>query len=565
MSYTINKTDGSVLTEITDGTVDQTATDLTLIGKNASSYGEFFNENLIKLLENFANTSQPNNPIAGQLWFDTSENRLKVYDGSGFKVSGGTIVSANIPSAIGQGDIWIDSTNQQMYFNDGSATVLVGPLFSSSQTYSGFQVVDVVDASEQLHTVVFLYVAQVLLGIFSNEEFTPANTIPGYTGDIKIGFNASNLSGNKFRVPVEQADTLLASDGVTTKTVEDFVSTTEDSVTLGTLTISNQKPLILGPSGNVEFQFGTLEYQLNSNVRNQNFQLGSLNAAGTLRPSIYVDAENERVGIYNNNPQTTLDVTGDVTISGNLTINGSTTTISTTNITVEDKNIVLASGSSTDEDADGGGVTLSGASDKTIAWSLDHDAWDISENINIPFGKSIKINNIEVLNYTTLPTVTSAPSLSSIGSLQSLTVDNLVINENSITFTNAIETNGNIVLAPKGSGTVDVSNKKITSLATPTASTDAVNVDYLNLISKSLPVGMVLDVTGLTDEQIGLIVSDIFPVVSGATTLREEGTVCRIHCLDPSAVTPDPTRYVKQYIVSSGAWAFDGNESSNIV
>ncbi len=565
MSYTINKTDGSVLTEITDGTVDQTATDLTLIGKNASSYGEFFNENLIKLLENFANTSQPNNPVAGQLWFDTSENRLKVYDGSGFKVSGGTIVSASIPSAIGQGDIWIDSTNQQMYFNDGSATVLVGPLFSASQTYSGFQVVDVVDASEQLHTVIFLYVAQVLLGIFSNEEFTPANTIPGYTGDIKVGFNASNLSGNKFRVPVEQADTLLASDGVTTKTVEDFVSTTEDSVTLGTLTISNQKPLILGPSGNVEFQFGTLEYQLNSNVRNQNFQLGSLNAAGTLRPSIYVDAENERVGIYNNNPQTTLDVTGDVTISGNLTINGSTTTVSTTNITVEDKNIVLASGVSTDEDADGGGITLLGASDKTIAWSLDHDAWDISENINIPFGKSIKINNIEVLNYTTLPTVTSAPSLSSIGALQSLTVDNLVINENSITFTNVIETNGNIVLAPKGTGTVDVSSKRITSVATPTDGTDAVNVDYLDLVAKALPVGMVLDVTGLTDEQIGLIVSDIFPVVSGATTLRQEGTVCRIHCLDPSAVTPDPTRYVKQYIVSSGAWAFDGNESSNIV
>ncbi len=522
MSYTINKTDGSVLTEITDGTVDQTATDLTLIGKNASSYGEFFNENLIKLLENFANTSQPNNPVAGQLWFDTSENRLKVYDGSGFKVSGGTIVSASIPSAIGQGDIWIDSTNQQMYFNDGSATVLVGPLFSASQTYSGFQVVDVVDASEQLHTVVFLYVAQVLLGIFSNEEFTPANTIPGYTGDIKVGFNASNLSGNKFRVPVEQADTLLASDGVTTKTVEDFVSTTEDSVTLGTLTISNQKPLILGPSGNVEFQFGTLEYQLNSNVRNQNFQLGSLNAAGTLRPSIYVDAENERVGIYNNNPQTTLDVTGDVTISGNLTINGSTTTVSTTNITVEDKNIVLASGVSTDEDADGGGITLLGASDKTIAWSLDHDAWDISENINIPFGKSIKINNIEVLNYTTLPTVTSAPSLSSIGALQSLTVDNLVINENSITFTNVIETNGNIVLAPKGTGTVDVSSKRITSVATPTDGTDAVNVDYLDLVAKALPVGMVLDVTGLTDEQIGLIVSDIFPVVSGATTLDKK-------------------------------------------
>ena len=331
------------------------------------------------------------------------------------------------------------------------------------------------------------------------------------------------------------------------------------------MTISNARPLIIGPSGNAEFQFGTLEYQLNSNVRNQIFQLGSLNSAGTLQPSIYVDAENERVGIYTNNPQATFDVAGDVIIAGNLTINGTTTTISTTNITVEDKNIILASGATTDDDADGGGITLSGATDKTFSWSQTNNSWDSSENINIPFGKSFKINNIEVLNYTTLPTVTSAPSLSSIGSLQSLTVDNLVVNGNSITFTNAVETNGSIVLEPKGTGTVDVSNKKITNLATPTTSTDAVNVSFLQTTAKSLPVGMVLDITGLTDEQIGLIVSDIFPVVSGATTLREEGTVCRIHCLDPSAITPNPTRLVKQYIVSSGAWAFDGNETSNVV
>ena len=85
MSYTINKTDGSVLTEIVDGTIDQTATDLTLIGKNSTSYGEYFNENFVHLLENFANNSQPNNPVQGQLWYDTSEGRVKVYDGNGWK------------------------------------------------------------------------------------------------------------------------------------------------------------------------------------------------------------------------------------------------------------------------------------------------------------------------------------------------------------------------------------------------------------------------------------------------------------------------------------------------
>mgnify|MGYP003348881638 CR=1 FL=1 len=56
MSYIINKTDGVVLTEIIDGVVDQTVTDITLIGKNSTSYGEFVNENFVHMLENFAKT-----------------------------------------------------------------------------------------------------------------------------------------------------------------------------------------------------------------------------------------------------------------------------------------------------------------------------------------------------------------------------------------------------------------------------------------------------------------------------------------------------------------------------
>ena len=84
MAYTINKTDGSVVTTITDGTVDNT-TSVQLFGKSFSGFGEGLNENLVKLLENSAGTSAPSSPLKGELWFDASTNQLKVYDGSNFK------------------------------------------------------------------------------------------------------------------------------------------------------------------------------------------------------------------------------------------------------------------------------------------------------------------------------------------------------------------------------------------------------------------------------------------------------------------------------------------------
>ncbi len=86
MTYKINNTENVEITQIIDGTIDQT-TDLTLIGKNVSGYGEYINENFLKLLENFASTTEPSNKITGQLWFDTSVNKLKVYDGSRFKAA----------------------------------------------------------------------------------------------------------------------------------------------------------------------------------------------------------------------------------------------------------------------------------------------------------------------------------------------------------------------------------------------------------------------------------------------------------------------------------------------
>ena len=71
MAYTINKTDGTIVATIADGTID-TSTSLTLFGQNYSGFGELLNENLVKLLENSSSTSSPTAPIKGELWFDNN-------------------------------------------------------------------------------------------------------------------------------------------------------------------------------------------------------------------------------------------------------------------------------------------------------------------------------------------------------------------------------------------------------------------------------------------------------------------------------------------------------------
>jgi len=85
MAYTISKTDGATLVSIPDGSVD-TTTDLQLVGRNYAGYGLFQNENFVKLLENFANTTPPHSPIIGQLWYNksSSASKLAVYDGAKF-------------------------------------------------------------------------------------------------------------------------------------------------------------------------------------------------------------------------------------------------------------------------------------------------------------------------------------------------------------------------------------------------------------------------------------------------------------------------------------------------
>jgi hypothetical protein len=107
-----------------------------------------------------------------------------------------------------------------------------------------------------------------------------------------------------------------------------------------------------------------------------------------------------------------------LTLSGDLTVNGTTTTVNSTTITVDDKNIELGSvATPTDAGADGGGLTLKGATDKTFNWIDATDAWTSSENMNLLTGKSFLIAGTSVLSGSTLGSGVTASSLTSVGTI----------------------------------------------------------------------------------------------------------------------------------------------------
>ncbi len=538
MTYKINKTDGSLLAEVIDSAIDQTATDITLIGKNVAGYGEYINENFVKILESFANTSQPNNPLVGQVWFDTSENRLKVYDGSGFKSGSGPIVKGTQPAGLVQGDLWIDSLENQLYFYDGTDLQLAGPVYKDSQGLSGFTVDSIYDSNSVARVVMRLWVGQTLIGIFSKEPipFTPRDTISGFTGEIKPGFNASTLSGMKFNVTASSADTLIDPLG-NEKTTESFMSTEANTSTVGTVTIQNSTPLILGATQNNELRVDSTSFQLVSNTSGQDYLIKVKNSTG-LVDAITVKSISERVGIFNVNPDYTLDVDGDLRVTGNLLVEGTQTTISTTQLTIEDKNIIIANvDTPTDVTAELAGITIKGATDKTIVWSdhTSYSSFDISENINLASGKAIYIGGTQILTATTLASsVTSAPGLTSFGPQINITVDNLYLDGNKISST---DVNGNIELEPNGSGNVAlIGSPKITGLADPTDDQDAATKLWTETFVKNRVIPLSLDITGLSDADIALVLEDVAPAAN-----HLNGTEARVHCTEQVITYPSVT------------------------
>ena len=277
MAYTINLTDGTIFATVADGTIN-TASSMTLVGKNYAGYGEFLDENFIHLLENGSNTTAPGAPLTGQLWWDKTNNVMKVYNGTTFKVISAATASSSAPTSNVAGDLWFDTTNQQLKVYNGSAFILVGPASTSGQGTSGAIVTTVQDTSLVDHVIVQLYVNNVIVAIVSKDAtFTPGGS--GITGFATVGPGiqlSSSVSGAVFGGTATDADAL---DGLAST---QFLRSDANDTTSGTLGILNDTGLTVGADQDAKISVTTANSAVTIANQTSNANLiFQVNVAGT--------------------------------------------------------------------------------------------------------------------------------------------------------------------------------------------------------------------------------------------------------------------------------------------
>ena len=218
MAYQIDRFNNTTLTNVEDGTVDQT-TDLKFIGKNYAGYGEIQNENFLFLLENFSGATAPARPLSGQIWYDTSVAKLKFYDGTKWRTNGGSEASATQPTGLSVGDFWWDTTNDQLYVYNGTIFILIGPQ-NAGDGVTQMQSLEVLDSNGTTRNIIAGTLNSETVMIISAVEFDIAasNAITGF---------------DRLKKGITLVNTKLGSNGITTPTGHYFWGTASDSLRLG--------------------------------------------------------------------------------------------------------------------------------------------------------------------------------------------------------------------------------------------------------------------------------------------------------------------------------------------
>ena len=331
-----------------------TQTSLTFVGQNYTGYGPVIAADFLHLLENFANSTAPANPIQGQIWYDSSTNLLRVWNGTtwveagSIKKAGKSTLSSGAPTIASSiaGDLWVDTDNSQLYLYSGSNWLLVGPQYSLGQT-SGPVVENIIDTANVSHAVISLYASSAATGIparvaiISTDSFIPKNRLEGYQ-TLNSGINIPTALTQTPITGVTSAlwGTSSSSASLLVKGVQysgdNFLRT--DSASDGTINV----PIKIKSDGGITFGIsdgfkistlaGTTTFT--SSTQGNSIAFNAVNGSNVIVPLLSINPNGNIVQVGGSSLsalQSNLNVYGAVNIrnSGSSVINGSLTIAST--------------------------------------------------------------------------------------------------------------------------------------------------------------------------------------------------------------------------------------------
>jgi len=323
MAYNVDFTDSVNKGSITvDDNSINTETSISLLGRNLQDFGAVLNENLLHLLENFANNTSPSNPVEGQLWYDTTTgvDQLKIYDGAQWVSAGGLKKATSEPQASAStvGDIWVDTANSQVYVYTGSGYILVGPDYSEGAS-TGAKFETRINSSNTTENVIVDQVNDRPIAITASTEFTLKKAETGFSAAASIKKGINLASDAKLYGTSTAAETLvvgsqkIASSSFARKDISNNFSQGQNILNNTGLSIGENGLLRLSVTGSTAIirhtaTDGTLDFKVND--------------AGTTKTAVRITPQ-QQVGIANEAPQEALDVTGNAKISGTLAIGSS--------------------------------------------------------------------------------------------------------------------------------------------------------------------------------------------------------------------------------------------------
>lgn len=386
MPYQVNFTDSENKTPITvyDNTSSQD-TSLTFPGRNVTGYGQIIGENFLHLLENFASANAPINPVEGQLWYDTTNGVLQLYDNTNWKAASNIQKGPTEPSVETSkiGELWVDTTNQQLRIFTGARWLLVGPSESSIDGLRyGPAVETITDSDNVVRNVVVFYIADVIVGIVSKDSFRPKLTITGFE-TIQSGINiATPQSGQESAfLSIFQGGELPKLIGTATTAESLKIGTTQvasskflrtDSVntTEKNINIRNNSGLTVGVDGNFSISTSATAAKIYNSTDGSSVDLQT-NRNGVA--STILRVIDNKVGINVSSPESTLDLDGDFSLTGAINIADDTDSIN-----AESGSIITAGGVSIAKTLRvGQSLRVAGSSTFNNITPLSNDAVDL--------------------------------------------------------------------------------------------------------------------------------------------------------------------------------------------